>query len=111
MAQKTPVEARVILKDNDRLAYFAWIDSPDAKITFTALKEALKTSFSSQLQDLVDETQERPDKPVRNVLSFLDPAIHSERVLFVRVRQRLYEFHIAPGREADIQGLMDALTE
>ncbi len=109
--RQSAVEARVILKGDDRLAYFAWNESADAKVYFTALKEALKTSFSSELQDLVDETQEREGKPVRNVLSFLDPAIHTERLLFVRVRQRIYEFHVAPGREAEIQGLMDALTE
>ena len=105
------VEARVILKDNDRLAFLAWAEALDAKVYFTALKEALHNSFSSELQDLVDEVQEREGKPVRNVLSFFDPAIHEERLLFIRVRQRLFEFHVAPGKEPDIQTLMDALTE
>lgn len=107
----TKVESRVILLGNDRLAFFAWMESPDAKTYFTALKEALHTSFSSELQDLVDEVQEREGKPVRNVLSFRDPAIHTERILFVRSRQRLYEFHVAPGQEEEIQRVMDGLTE
>ncbi len=105
------VESRVILLGNDRLAFFAWVESPDAKAYFTALKEALHTSFSSELQDLVDEVQEREGKPVRNVLSFLDPAIHTERILFVRSRQRLYEFHVVSGQEEEIQRVMDELTE
>jgi hypothetical protein len=108
---ETEVQSQALLKNNDRLAYFSWVETPEAKIYFTALKQALSSSFSSELQDLVDETQERPGKPVRNVLSFLDPAIHEERILFVRVRQRLYEFHVAEGREAEVQGVMDALTE
>ena len=107
--QKT--ESRVLLQDNDRLAFIAWTESPDVKTYFLSLKEALTTAFSSELQDLVDEVQEREGKPTRNVLSFFDPGIHEERVLFFRVRQRLYEFHITPGKEPMVQELMDALTE
>ena len=105
------VDARVVLKDNDRLAFFSWVESADVKTYFSALKEALQESFSPDIADLVDETQEREGKPVRSVLSFTDPAIHEDRLLFIRTRQRLYEFHVAPGKEEPIQVLMDALTE
>ena len=105
------LESRVLLKNNDRIAFFSWIETSKVKDYFLALKEALHASFSSDLRDLVDENQQRDGKPVRDVLSFLDPAIHEDRLLFVRVRQRLYEFHVAPGKEQDVQSLMDALTE
>lgn len=105
------IESRVLLKNNDRVAFFSWADSPNVKDYFMALKEALRASFSSDVRDLVDENQERIGKPTRNVLSFVDPAIHEDRLLFIRVRQRIYEFHVAPGHENDVQSLMDALTE
>lgn len=105
------VESRVLLRGNDRIAFFSWVESPDVKSYAIALKEALHASFSDDLQDLVDEVQEDPELPTRDVLTFLDPAIHEDRLLFVRVRQRLYEFHIAPGREPEVQELLDALTE
>jgi hypothetical protein len=105
------VDSRVLLKQDDRIAYLAWIDAPDVKSVFSALKEALHSSFSPQMKDLVDETQQPDGHPVRNVLSFFDPAIHEDRLLFVRVRQRLYEFHVTPGKEQEVQDLMNALTE
>ena len=107
----TKVEQRVILHLNDRLGFFGWVETADVKVYLSALKDALRSSFSSQMRDLVDEVQERDGKPVRDVLSFYDPAIHEERILFVRVRQRLLEFHVPAGREEKIQEVMDALTE
>ncbi len=105
------VESRVLLKGNDRIAFFSWVETPDVKEYFTALKEALHASFSKDVRDLIDETQEQEGKPVRNVLSFYDPAIHEDRLLFVRVRQRMYEFHVAADKEPQVQELMDALTD
>ncbi len=105
------VQSRVLLKDNDRVAFFAWVESPEVKDYFTALKEALESSFSSAMRDLLDETQNPDGKPSRNVLSFYDPAIHEDRLLFVRVRERLYEFHVAPGKEPIVNDMMEALTQ
>ena len=107
----TPVASRVLLKDNDRVSALAWIETQDVKHVFTSLKESLRGSFSPDLKDLIDETQSEPGKPPRDVLSFSDPAILPDRVLFTRVRQRLYEFHVTPGKEADVDGLLNALTE
>jgi len=76
-----------------------------------ALKEALHTTFSPEMRDLVDEVQTREGRPPRNLLTFLDPAINSERVVFIRVRERLYEFHIAPGRDDSIYDLIESLTQ
>ncbi len=105
------VEKRVILKGDDRLGYFAWVESPDSTLYLSAMKDALRSSFSSQMRDLVDEVQDLPGKPTRDVLSFLDPSIHEERILFLRIGTRLYEFHVPAGKEPDIQTLMDELTQ
>ncbi len=106
-----PVEMRVLLSGDDRVAFVAWTESDDVKTYFTALKEALQSSFSPQVTSLVDRTDERTDKPVRNILGFTDPGIHEERMVFVRVRQRLFEFHVSAGREGQIDTVIEALTE
>jgi len=105
------VTGAVLLKDGDRAGVIAWADSPKIKLIFLALKEALHESFTPAVQDLVDETQRREGRPVRNFLSFLDPGISEERIVFVRVRERLYEVHIAKGSEEVMFDLIDAVTE
>lgn len=107
----TPVTARVLLKDNDRIGYFAFVESAGVKDYFRALKDALHASFSKDVTDLLDTTDTRQGKPTRNILTFLDPSISEERVLFLRVRQRLYELHTVKGKEADAQVLVEALSQ
>jgi hypothetical protein len=99
-----------LLKDGDRIALLSWMESPDVKNVFAALKDALHTSFSPSVADLRDDTLSAPDRPAVNLLTFRDPAIDEERLLFARVRERLYEVHVAAGKENDVQALMDALT-
>ncbi len=105
------VETKILLSGNDRVAFIAWTQSPDVKTYFSALKEALQASFSPAMHDLVDRTDEREGKPPRNVLAFTDPGLLEEKMIFVRVRQRLFEFHVAPGKDMQVNGLIDALTE
>jgi len=105
------VKSRVLMKDADRSGLIAWVESPRVKVYFLALKEALHNSFSPAVTDLVDEMQRREDRPTVNLLTFKDPAISEERIAFVRVRDRLYEFHIAQGNDDAIFALIDALTE
>jgi hypothetical protein len=105
------VTGAVLLKDGDRAGVLAWADSPKIKLYFLALKEALHESFTPEVRDLVDETQRRDGKPTRNFLSFTDPGISEERVVFVRVRERLYEVHIAKDKDALMYGLIDAVSE
>lgn len=111
LPQDWEVSSAVLLKNGDRIAYFAWTEGGQVKTYFSALKEALHGSFSEELRDLIDQTQEREGKPVRNILSFTDPKIFEERMVFVRVRQHLFEFHVAPGKDAEVDQLIDALTE
>lgn len=109
--QRDSVQSGIILRRNDRFAFMAWTESKDARPLFVALKEALHQSFSREVTDLRDEVQVRDSHPPRAILTFLDPAIHEERITFVRIRGRLYEFHIPAGKEQEVQGLIDALTE
>ncbi len=104
------VESKILVKDGDRIGLIAWTDSPQVKIYFLALKEALHSTFSAEMRDLVDETQEREGKPPRNLLTFLDPKINEERIVFIRVRERLYEFHVSEGKNDVIFDLIETLT-
>ena len=52
-----------------------------------------------------------PGRPTRNLLTFLDPGLSSERIVFVRVRERLYELHVAPGKDDVLFELVEALTQ
>lgn len=101
----------IVLQNGDRAGIIAWTDSAQVKIFFLALKEALHSTFSPQMQDLVDETQQRAGKPTRNLLTFKDPEISEERIVFVRIRERLYEFHVAEGMDQAIFELVETLTE
>jgi hypothetical protein len=107
----TAIIAKTLLKGNDRLAYVAWTQSPDVKIYFIALKDALQKSFTPQVRDLSDRTEVRDAKPTRNILTFVDPGFNPERYVFLRVRERLYEFHVAEGRDAEVFALVDLLSE
>lgn len=105
-----PVQTKVLMQSNDRAALFAWVDTPDVKSLFLTLKQTLQPLFSSQVKDINDESFEPENGPPYDVLSFTDPAISPEKILFVRVRTRLYEFHIAAGQENTIQQMVSELT-
>ncbi len=104
-----PIDYRTILQV-DRLGTVAWIDTPQSKAVFRDLKQKLLRTFSNKLSSLIDETTQAPDGPVVNRLSFSDPAISPDRFVFLRVRERLYEIHIAPGQEAALDPLLAALA-
>ena len=110
-AEKAEVHSRALLLDGDRAGSITWTESPQIKIEFLALKEALHEAFSPELRDLIDETQQREGKPPRNFLSFFDPALSDERFLFVRVRDKLYELHVAERGEEALFALIDTLTD
>ncbi len=107
---KATVQDLSILKDSDRAGSVTWVDSPQVKTYFIALKESLLPAFSPEVTDLKDTTDAKPGSPVRNILTFFDLGLSEERMSFVRVRERLYEFHIAGGKEEVMTELIDALT-
>lgn len=105
------VESKALLVDGDRAGQIAWVSSPDVKKHYLVLKEALHSAFTPEVQDLLDETQRRENHPTRNLLTFYDPGLLPERVVFVRVRERLYEFHVAEGASDRIFDLIEDLTK
>ena len=105
------LKSLTILKDNDRAGSVTWIESSQVKSSFIALKEALLAAFSPLVSDLHDETDESPDGPTQNILSFTDPSLSTEHLMFVRVRERLYEFHIAQGKEDAMKEVADIVTK
>ncbi len=106
--QTVRVEKRVLMKDNDRAALFAWLENSESLALFSALKQSLQQTFTPNVTDLRDERIEPQEGAPRDVLSFTDPP-GSERVIIVRIRTRLYEFHVANGNEALVQSIIDAL--
>lgn len=104
------IHALAILQNGDRAGAVTWMESPKVKNYFIALKEALLATFSPQVQDLRDETLQGENRPVRNMLTFFDPTLSTERLVFVRVRERFYEFHIAKGKEEAMNALIETMT-
>ena len=106
----TPVQTKVLLAENDRGALLSWMDTPDAKTIFFALKQSLLPTLSQQTANLIDKTVEPDDGPPYDLLSFNDPTISQGTIIFVRVRTRLYSLEVAPGRESAMRQVLDALT-
>lgn len=106
----TPVRGLAILHDGDRAGSVTWVESGNVKNYFMALKEALLGTFSPDVTGLKDETLQEEGAPVRNLLTFTDPALSEEKLVFIRVRERLYEFHVADGKDAVMSMLIEELT-
>jgi len=108
---KTPVTSKVLLQDGDRAGVISWVQSPDVKRHYLSLKDLLHASFTTKVKDLIDETQRREGHPVRNLLTFFDAGLLPERVVFIRVRERLLEFHIAEGKADVMFDVIEELTQ
>jgi len=104
------VETHVLIRNNDRAFLFSWIDSNDAKSMFSSLKQELSEQFSGKMTDLIDTTKTGESGPPVDILSFTDPTLSAERVMFLRVRTRLYEIHIAKNGEDMLASLVAALS-
>lgn len=109
-AGETPTMTLVLLAENDRSGLISWMSSTDAHLYFSTLKEALSGAFSPDLEDLRDEREELPGQRTRDVLSFHDPALSTERITIILSGDTLYEFHISPGQDERITPLIEALT-
>lgn len=107
----TPVQTRVLMSGNDRIGAISWVTDPNVKTVFSALKQALLSSFSTDVQGLRDEKEENSGFQTRTILTFLDPKLSSERFLFVQSGENLYEMHIAAGHEELFYDLVDGLTK
>ncbi len=104
------VEIRDLFTNDQYAGTIAWVESPEVKDEFLALKDALLPAFSPQLSGLVDTTIRTPGLPTRNVLSFRDPALNPNALSFIRVRNRLFELHSTPGMEELLENLVSEVT-
>lgn len=111
IAQGTNVQTVVLLLNNDRAALFSWIESDNTKAIFGSLKQALQEQFSPKLTGLIDQTLTGDNGPPVDMLAFTDPAISPEKVIFIRVRDRLYEFHVAEKGTDAISALIAELSK
>jgi hypothetical protein len=111
MKDASGVKIWVLLRNNDRAYLFSWIDSPDAKTIFGSLKQALSEQFSGKLTDLIDETRAPTEGPPVDILSFFDPTLSPEKIVFLRVRTRLYEIHTAKNGEETLDSLVAKLSK
>lgn len=109
--QDATVKTVVLLNKNDRAFLFSWIESDDVKTIFSSVKQALQEQFSGKVTDLVDETRTPDTGPPVDILTFIDPAISKEKIIFLRVRNRLYEIHVAENGADVIGQLVAALSK
>lgn len=108
---KAKVKTYVLLRNNDRAFLFSWMESDDVKSIFAGLKQALQEQFSGKVTDLVDETRSPAGGPPVDYLTFIDPALSAERIVFLRVRTRLYELHVAENGDAMLEQLIAELSK
>lgn len=106
-----PLERIALLHNGEYAGTLTWITSTDVKTIFIELKEALLPSFTPAVTGLTDETFQEPGLPVRNRLAFRDPGLGQDAFILLRVRDRLYEVHVAQGKEADMEELVNALSQ
>ncbi len=109
VSQQEKVQSFTILENGDRAGSVSWVDG-DSKQAFISLKEALLSAFSSDVTGLSDKTIQTEGMPTINVLTFRDPALSEETLTFVRIRERLYEFHSAQSQPDAVNGAIEALT-
>lgn len=113
LRQLVPSEALptyVLLQNGDRAGSLVWLQTSESAAVFQSLKESLIQSFSPELQDLRDETVDEPGKPVRSVVTFLDPQLSEERLVFVKTGDTLFEVHVAAAAQDAVLPLIDTLT-
>lgn len=110
LGRVTDAHETVLLRDGDRAFFLSWVESDDVKTIFSLVQQALQEQFSPRLAGLINETRRPADGPPVDFLTFTDPAISQERIVFLRVRTRLYELHIAPLGQAIADALIAALS-
>lgn len=105
------VKSAILLRNNDRAFHFSWMETSDVKTIFAALKQSLQEQFSGKVIDLVDETRTPENGPPVDYLSFIDPVLSAERIVFLRVRTRLYEIHVAENGDALLEKFVGELSK
>lgn len=111
IADDAEVFTRTILYNNDRIGTIAWVDHPQVREYFLALKEALFKNFSTNVQDLQDRSIRLSNQTeAYNELRFIDPAISTNKLIFGRIQNRLFEIRIDPNQLATIEPFITAIS-
>lgn len=103
------VKKFALLRNNDRAFFFAMIEGTSVKKVLATLKQNLQEQFSADLKELKDQTLTSDDGPPADLLSFIDPKISPEPLLFLRVRDRLYELHVAENGQDLLEAMLREL--
>ncbi len=110
MLSGSSVTSAVILKEEQRLAFIAYIESTSMQEVFMKMKEALAQQFSSEVRIITDEVQEPTDQLLgAEMLQFFDPSMNTETITLLRIRSRLYEIHAEQGKNEEVRRLIDVL--
>lgn len=100
------IRSIVILRDHDRIAASYWYQNPKVIQHMEAITEYFFYQFSKEMTDLVDEAVIKEGYAEIDVLAFTDPTLLEERIVFARIRNQLYEFHVTEEKEGWVQGLL-----
>jgi len=96
----------VLMRDDDRVAAAFWFSDPDAKGLMDMLTAYTFDLLSKDVQRLTDEPIHRNGFAPIDLLAFTDPALSEERMVFAKIRDSLYEFHVSEEKEGWVQGLL-----
>jgi hypothetical protein len=92
--------------DIDRVASAYWFRSTHADILMKTLTSQMFDLLSANVENLIDEDLHREGYATIDMLAFNDPALSEERIIFVQIRDELYEFHTLVDKEELVMGLV-----
>ena len=96
----------VLMRDDDRVAAAFWFSDPDTEGSMDTLTAYVFDLFSEDVQRLIDKPIHREGFALIDLLAFTDPALSEERMVFAKIRDSLYEFHVAEENEGWVQELL-----
>lgn len=97
-----PVRSVVLMDEDDRLAAMWWEEGDGSASRFRQLKKKLYRIISSSASGIVDENIAQEGYDEIDLLAFTDPNLFEGRLVFARVGERLFEFHVGVDRESEV---------
>lgn len=97
-----PVRSVVLMSEDDRLAAMWWEEGNGSASRFRQLKKQLYRVISPDAREIVDENIAQEGYEEIDLLAFTDPNLFEGRLVFARVGERLFEFHVGVERESEV---------